>query len=99
MVCRNETTGSHGGRDNRTPVLIVPSASAAGRHSNAGDQRATGSDRLAMIVRGVSLTGIGEQLCLSVKTVSTYRTRLLDKLRLASNADLVRYCLEHGIGD
>lgn len=52
-----------------------------------------------LIVQGVSLTGIGERLCLSVKTVSTYRTRLLAKLELASNADLVRYCLEHGIGD
>ncbi len=54
---------------------------------------------LARIVQGQSLTGIGEQLCLSVKTVSTYRTRLLAKLGLASNAELIRYCLEHGIGD
>lgn len=54
---------------------------------------------LRLIVKGVSLTGIGEELCLSVKTVSTYRGRVLVKLGLHSNADLVRYCLEHGIGD
>lgn len=54
---------------------------------------------LRLIVKGVSLTGIGEELCLSVKTVSTYRGRVLVKLGLHSNADLVRYCLEHGIAE
>ena len=54
---------------------------------------------LRLILTGVSLTEIGHRLCLSVKTISTYRGRLLDKLGLGSNAELVRYCLEHGIGD
>lgn len=54
---------------------------------------------LRLIVQGVSLTSIGVRLNLSVKTISTYRTRLLAKLRLESNADLIRYCLEHGIAD
>ncbi len=54
---------------------------------------------LRLIVQGVSLTEIGTRLCLSVKTISTYRTRLLAKLNLASNAELVRYCLEQGISD
>ena len=54
---------------------------------------------LRLIVQGVSLTDIGTRLNLSVKTISTYRTRLLSKLNLASNADLVRYCLEQGISD
>ncbi|MCE1183441.1 MAG: response regulator transcription factor [Rhodocyclales bacterium] len=54
---------------------------------------------LRLIVAGVSLTEIGCRLCLSVKTISTYRTRLLLKLELSSNAELVRYCLEHGIAD
>lgn len=35
---------------------------------------------------------------LSSKTVSTYRTRLLQKLNLKTTADLIRYALEHGIG-
>ena len=54
---------------------------------------------LRLIVKGVSLTGIGEELCLSVKTVSTYRGRVLAKLGLHSNAELVRYCLEHGLAE
>lgn len=54
---------------------------------------------MRLIVQGHSLTAIGEQLCLSVKTVSTYRCRLLTKLGLESNAELVRYCLENGIED
>lgn len=55
------------------------------------------SQILRLIVQGKSLTDIGTQLCLSVKTVSTYRSRLLAKLGLGSNAELVRYCLERGI--
>lgn len=54
---------------------------------------------LRLIVKGTSLTAIGLRLSLSVKTISTYRTRLLAKLRLESNAELIRYCLEHGITD
>ena len=54
---------------------------------------------MRLIVQGHSLTAIGEQLCLSVKTVSTYRSRLLTKLGLENNAELVRYCLENGIED
>ena len=50
-------------------------------------------------MRGVSLTEIGQRMFLSVKTVSTYRSRLLTKLGLASNADLVRYALQHGLTD
>lgn len=50
---------------------------------------------MLQIVRGTSLTDIGSQLCLSVKTISTYRTRILEKLNLSSNADLVRYAIGH----
>lgn len=54
---------------------------------------------LRLIVAGVSLTEIGSRMCLSVKTISTYRARLLGKLGLSSNAELVRYCLANGIAD
>ncbi len=53
---------------------------------------------LLMLSRGVSLTRIGDQLHLSVKTVSTYRARVLEKLNLFSNAELTRYVLEHKLG-
>lgn len=52
---------------------------------------------LLLIVQGVSLTGIGKRMFLSVKTISTYRSRILAKLGLESNANLVRYTLEHGL--
>lgn len=56
-------------------------------------------DVLLLVSQGLSLTHIGERLHLSVKTVSTYRTRLLDKLELKSNADLTRYVVDHKLGD
>lgn len=40
---------------------------------------------------------VASGLHLSVKTVSTYRTRVLDKLQLASNSDLTYYALKHGL--
>lgn len=51
------------------------------------------------LAAGHTLTRIGEDLHLSVKTVSTYRSRTLTKLGLESNADLVRYALTHRLID
>lgn len=53
---------------------------------------------LSMLSKGVPLTKIGEQLHLSVKTVSTYRGRILEKLNVHSNAELTRYVLQHKLG-
>ena len=50
---------------------------------------------MRMIASGKSLTEIGEALHLSVKTVSTYRSRCLLKMQMQSNAELVRYVVEH----
>ena len=36
-------------------------------------------------------------LCLSVKTVSTYRTRVMEKMMLASNSDLTYYAMKNGL--
>lgn len=54
---------------------------------------------LRSIAAGQTTGEIAERLSLSVKTVSTYRARLLDKLQLKSVADLVRYAIEHGLRD
>lgn len=56
-------------------------------------------DVLLLVSQGLPLTRIGERLHLSVKTVSTYRSRLLEKLELKSNADLTRYVLDHKLGE
>jgi DNA-binding NarL/FixJ family response regulator len=50
---------------------------------------------MRMIAGGKSLTDIAEILHVSVKTISTYRTRCLLKMQMQSNAELVRYALEH----
>ena len=50
-----------------------------------------------LIAAGESLVRIGEALHLSPNTVTTYRSRILDKMGMASNAELTRYALEHGI--
>jgi two-component system, NarL family, invasion response regulator UvrY len=49
---------------------------------------------LCMIASGKPLTAIANNLFLSVKTVSTYRTRILEKLQLTTNADLIRYAIQ-----
>jgi len=48
-----------------------------------------------MIASGKSITHIAEELFLSPNTISTYRIRILKKLKLENNADLVRYAIEH----
>jgi two-component system, NarL family, invasion response regulator UvrY len=53
---------------------------------------------LLLLSKGIALTRIGESLQLSVKTVSTYRARILEKLGMESNAELTRYVLEHKLG-
>jgi two-component system invasion response regulator UvrY len=49
------------------------------------------------LAAGQSVSDIGRELCLSVKTVSTYRSRILDKMRMKSNADLTSYALRNAI--
>lgn len=59
------------------------------------------SDREFDVLRGIAtgqtVSEIAAQLHLSVKTVSTYRTRLLEKMGMSSNSELTRYALEQGL--
>ena len=50
---------------------------------------------MCLIASGKSLKEIGEALFISGKTVSSYRTRILEKMGMSTNADLTRYALEH----
>lgn len=54
---------------------------------------------LTMIASGKSVTDIAQELSLSVKTVSMYRTRLLEKMRMRHNAELTHYALRNGLVD
>jgi len=54
---------------------------------------------LCMMASGQTITGIADELSLSVKTVSTYRARILEKLNLSSNAEAIRYAVDHQLVD
>ena len=49
------------------------------------------------LAKGETIGHMAESMFLSVKTVSTYRTRVLEKLSLASNSDLTYYALKNGL--
>ncbi|MFH1974091.1 MAG: response regulator transcription factor, partial [Pseudomonadota bacterium] len=50
---------------------------------------------LRMIAKGKSLKSISSELCISEKTVSTYRSRIMEKMKMSNNFDLICYALEH----
>ncbi|MGI4778829.1 MAG: response regulator [Janthinobacterium lividum] len=54
---------------------------------------------LLKLARGVQSAQIADNLALSMKSVSTYRTRLLEKLGVASNSELTYYALKHQLLD
>jgi two-component system invasion response regulator UvrY len=49
------------------------------------------------LAAGIPVSKIAEELFLSVKTVSTYRTRILEKMRVSSNADLTYYAIKNSL--
>lgn len=51
-----------------------------------------------LLVRGKSVNEIADELAISNKTVSTHKARLMQKMRFHSNAELMRYGLDHGLG-
>jgi DNA-binding NarL/FixJ family response regulator len=67
--------------------------------SGENPRHATLSERefqiFCRLAEGVSITEIARQLTLSVKTVSTYRTRLLEKMGFRTNADLTAYAIQN----
>lgn len=71
----------------------------------AGDAAEEPHDRLSdrefqvlrLLADGMSVGGIAEELSLSAKTVSTYKSRLLDKMEMDSTAEIVRYAVERNL--
>jgi two-component system invasion response regulator UvrY len=72
--------------------LLAASTGEGPPHSRLSDREFEVFKQLA---GGASPTEIAKRLNLSVKTVSTHKTRIQEKLGLASTAELVRYALEH----
>jgi DNA-binding NarL/FixJ family response regulator len=71
----------------------------AGNDEKSGKPHEQLSERefeiMLLLAKGISLNEIAQQLAISSKTVSTHKMRLMKKLSLNSNADLVRYAVAH----
>jgi len=52
---------------------------------------------LSLIASGKTVGEIAEEMSLSVKTISTYRSRILSKMKMKTNAELMRYAIDHGL--
>jgi len=88
-----------GGRYISTEVAELLAAHIG--RDNPDEPHAALSDRelevFLSIGQGKSLTEIASDLNISIKTVSTYRSRILEKTSLSSNAQITRYCLQYGL--
>ena len=87
---------SSGGRyisENTADMLldILEGDSSEAPHSRLSDRE---YEVLCLIASGESLTQIGERLSLSVKTISTYRTRILAKMKMKDNTELTHYAIK-----
>lgn len=54
---------------------------------------------LKLLATGMGNNDIAEKLIISNKTVSTHKTRLMKKLGIANNAELMRFAVDHGLGE
>ncbi|MCD6282825.1 response regulator transcription factor [bacterium] len=70
---------------------LGPKAKAA-PHESLSDRE---FEVLVMMASGKNVTKISEELHLSKKTISTYRRRILDKMGMETNAELIRYAVEN----
>jgi two-component system, NarL family, invasion response regulator UvrY len=52
---------------------------------------------MCMIGRGVTISNIAAELCLSDRTISTYHSRIFEKMNIKSNAEITIYLIEHGM--
>ncbi len=92
----------HRGGKYITPSLAEKIAFALGGETDKLPHE-TLSDRefqvLSLIASGKTVTEIAEELALSVKTISTYRTRILEKMQMKTNAELTHYAIQNRLVD
>ena len=95
----------------RTVLVGRRYVSAALAESMAGDLKSKGDSNQPLhtqlsqrefqifckIAKGATISQIGNELSLSVKTISTYRSRILEKMDFTSNADITSYALRNGL--
>ncbi len=77
-------------------LVATPAAQDAAPHTLLSDRE---FEVFRQLVDGKGVSEIADRLNLSVKTVSTHKTRILQKMNLHGTADLVRYALERGLAD
>ncbi len=89
------------GRRYVSPVVAEQLASAAASPGQQGLLHDQLSERelqvLKLIAAGANTRSMAQELCLSVNTIATYRRRIREKLGLKTDAEAVRYVLEHGL--
>lgn len=89
----------HGGRKYVSPVVAELLANSVSR--GGGTPHDLLSDReyqvMLLLARGKTVSEIAAEIALSVKTVSTYRARILEKMNLRNNAELMLYAIEHNL--
>lgn len=92
----------HEGRQYITPALAEQLALGLLRGEAAEPHELLSEREYQVLCRfgsGRTVKKIAEELGLSPKTVSTYRSRILEKTELQTSADLIRYAIEHGLTD
>ena len=85
-----------------TAMLAERLAAALGNHIQHAPHESLSSRELQvlrMVASGRSIKEIAAELALSDKTVGTYRSRISMKMGLATNVELTRYALRHGLAD
>jgi DNA-binding NarL/FixJ family response regulator len=87
---------SHG---KRSPVALTAASTPGAASSKGGGDGLSERERMVLerLAQGHTNQSIADELDLSVKTVESYRARLLKKLGLRSRADIVRYAVEMGL--
>lgn len=92
----------HSGRRYIGPELAEELARSIGEPSDKRPHELLSDrefDTLRMLASGKSLTDIAQTLSISPKTVSVYRTRLLEKMQLKNNAEITHYAIKNGLID
>ncbi|GAB3537649.1 response regulator transcription factor RqpR [Noviherbaspirillum agri] len=91
------------GRKYISPALAQELANHVGDENREVPPHETLSDReyqtLVMIASGKTVSDIAAELTLSVKTISMYRSRLLQKMKLRHNAELTHYAIKNNLVD
>jgi DNA-binding NarL/FixJ family response regulator len=88
----------HGGRKFVTPAVAEELANSIDRDSEQPLHETLSMreyQTMCMIASGKSLTEMAAQMSLSVKTVSVYRARVLEKMRLKNNAEITHYAIKN----